>query len=72
MGWTNRTALQTAHHDCINAANCPALGFQPSLPRPLIYPAIYEEDIGLNNPIASLPGNNTVIWPTKKNVHVLE
>jgi len=64
MGWTNRTLLQTAHKDCVTAANCPKLGNQPAEPRDLIHPAIYEEDIGLTNPIASLPGNNTVIWPT--------
>jgi len=64
MGWTNRTLLQTAHRDCINAANCPKLGNQPMTPRSLIYPAIYEEDIGLHGPIPSLPGDNPVVWPT--------
>jgi len=69
MGWTNRTLLQTAHRDCINAANCPKLGNQPMTARPLIFPAIYEEEVGLNGPIPSLPGNNPVIWPT---INVLE
>jgi len=64
MGWTNRALLQTAHHDCVTSANCPKLGNQPQQTRPLIYPAIFEEDIGLHNPITSLPGNNTVVWPT--------
>jgi len=63
MGWTDRGLLQTAHRDCVTAANCPKLGNQPSESRPLIYPAIYEEDIGLKNPIKSLPGNNPVVWP---------
>jgi len=63
MGWTNRALLQTAHQDCISAADCPKLGNQPSQARPLIYPAIYEEEIGLHGPIPSLPGNNPVIFP---------
>jgi len=62
MGWTNRALLQTAHRDCVTSSNCPALGNQPQQSRPLIYPAIYEEEIGLNGPIHSLPGNNPVIW----------
>jgi len=64
MGWTNRTALQTAHMDCLGPSDCPTLGKQGASPRTLIFPAIYEEDIGLHNPIPKLPGNNTVIWPT--------
>jgi len=71
MGWTNRTLLQTAHKDCINAANCPKLGNEPMTARQLIYPAIYEEEIGLNGPIPSLPGNKPVVWPTDP-VNVLE
>jgi len=63
MGWTDRDLLQTAHKDCINAANCPKLGNQPYKPQDLIYPAIYEEEIGLHGPISELPGNNTVVWP---------
>jgi len=62
MGWTNRTLLQTAHRDCVNAANCPKLGNQGASPKPLIFPAIYEEDIGIHNPIPKLPGNNPVVW----------
>jgi len=66
MGWTNRTALQNAHRDCINSADCPTLQNQPANPQTLIFPAIFEEDIGLaGNPIASLPGNNPVTWPEK-------
>jgi len=65
MGWTDRALLQTAHRDCINAADCPKLGNQPAIARPLIYPAIYEEDIGLHGDIIpKLPGNNPVVWPT--------
>jgi len=64
MGWTNRTLLQTAHRDCITAANCPKLGNQAGIARPLIFPAIYEEEIGLHGPIPSLPGDNPVVWPT--------
>jgi len=64
MGWTDRALLQTAHRDCIGSSNCPKLGNQPKISRTLMYPAIFEEEIGLNGPIPSLPGNNTVIWPT--------
>jgi len=64
MGWTDRDLLQTAHRDCINASNCPKLGNQPGKPQELIYPAKYEEEVGLNGPIHTLPGNNTVIWPS--------
>jgi len=63
MGWTDRALLQTAHRDCVNAADCPKLENQPASPRPLIFPAIYEEELGLNGPISALPGNNTVIFP---------
>jgi hypothetical protein len=63
MGWTDRNLLQTAHRDCIAASNCPTLGNQPSQSRPLIFPAIYEEEIGLHGPIPKLPGNNPVVWP---------
>jgi len=63
MGWTDRALLQTAHRDCINAADCPKLGNQPAIARPLVYPAIFEEDIGLHNPIPKLPGNNPVVFP---------
>jgi len=71
MGWTNRTLLQTAHRDCLGASDCPLLGKQGRSPKPLIFPAIYEEEIGLNGPIPSLPGNNPVVWPTDP-VNVLE
>jgi len=64
MGWTDRGLLQTAHKDCISAADCPKLGNQPRIARPLIYPAKYEEEIGLNGPIPALPGNNPVVWPS--------
>jgi len=60
MGWTDRDALQHAHANCINAADCPTLGNQPGAAVPLIYPAIYEEDVGFNGPIAKLPGNNPI------------
>jgi len=71
MGWTNRTLLQTAHRDCLGPSNCPQLGKQQPGPRPLVYPAIYEEEIGLHGPIPSLPGNNPVVWPTVP-VNILE
>jgi len=60
MGWTDRAALQNAHRDCVNAADCPTLGNQPANPQKLITPAIFEEEIGLNGPIPKLPGNNPV------------
>jgi hypothetical protein len=63
MGWTDRALLQTAHRDCVGPSDCPKLGNQAGIARNLIYPAIYEEDIGLHGPIPALPGNNTVIWP---------
>jgi len=64
MGWTDRAKLQTAHADCINAADCPTLGNQPANPQKLIFPAVFEEDIGLTDAIKALPGNNTFKWPT--------
>jgi len=67
MGWTDRNLLQTAHRDCVGPSDCPKLGNQPSQSRTLIYPAIYEEQIGLNGPIPTLPGNNPVVWPVSKN-----
>jgi len=63
MGWTDRNLLQTAHHDCVGPSDCPKLGNQPRAPRTLIYPAKYEEEIGLNGPIPKLPGNNPVVFP---------
>jgi len=63
MGWTDRNLLQTAHKDCITASNCPTLGNQPQESRPLIFPAIYEEEVGLHGPIPALPGNNPIVWP---------
>jgi len=63
MGWTNRTLLQSAHKDCITAQDCPKLGNQGQVTRPLIFPAMYEEEIGLHGPIDKLPGNNPVVWP---------
>jgi len=62
MGWTDRNLLQTAHKDCVGPSDCPKLVNQPSQTRPLIYPAKYEEEIGLHGPIKSLPGNNPVVW----------
>jgi len=69
MGWTNRTLLQTAHRDCISAADCPTLGNQPGNPQTLIYPAVYEEEVGLNGPIGKLPGNNPVDFSTPRIVY---
>jgi len=61
MGWTDRDLLQTAHKDCVGPSDCPKLGNQRSEPRPLIYPAVFEEEIGLHGPIPKLPGNNPVL-----------
>jgi len=62
MGWTDRNLLQTAHQDCVGPSNCPKLGNQARSPRTLIYPAKYEEEVGLNGPIVKLPGDNPVVW----------
>jgi hypothetical protein len=63
MGWTDRNLLQTAHRDCVGASDCPKLGNQPASKRPLMHPAIFEEEIGLNGPISSpLPGGNPVVF----------
>jgi len=66
MGWTDRDALQHAHENCINAADCPTLGNKPQTKEKLIYPAIYEEEIGLNGTISSLPGNNPITYTTEQ------
>jgi len=63
MGWTDRDKLQAAHASCNGGADCPILGNQPGNPQKLMYPAIYEEEIGLNGPIPKLPGNNPINWP---------
>jgi len=63
MGWTDRDKLQNAFPTC-NAGNCPTLGNQAAVTQKLVYPAIYEEEVGLNGPIKSLPGNNPVIFPS--------
>jgi len=63
MGWTDRNALQHGHKGCVTAADCPNLGSQAATSRPLIYPAVYEEEIGLKGPISTLPGNNPITWP---------
>jgi len=63
MGWTDRDLLQTAHRDCVGASDCPKLGNQPSQSQKLITPAIFEEELGLNGPIKTLPGNNPVVFP---------
>jgi len=67
MGWSNRTLLQTAHQTCISDNNCPikTAGAKPGENRAgkqnLLFPAIYEEDLGhLGNPIDRLPGNPMV------------
>ncbi len=61
MGWTNLDNLQNAHKNCVNAANCPTLTNQPANKQTLIF-AAPTEDIGLNGPIAALPGDNPVVW----------
>jgi len=63
MGWTDRALLQTAHRDCVGPSDCPKLGNQARQKRELIFPAKFEEEIGLNGPIHALPGNNSVIVP---------
>jgi len=65
MGWTNRDLLQSAFRDCTGPIDCPKLQNQGQEKRPLIFPAIFEEEIGLNGPIPKLPGDNPVVWPTK-------
>jgi len=60
MGWTDRSKLQTAHKDCVGSSDCPTLGNKPQTTETLMTPAVYEEQIGLNGPVASLPGNNPV------------
>jgi len=62
MGWTDRDKLQNAFPTC-NAGNCPTLGNQAAEEQKLIFPAVYEEEVGLNGPVKSLPGNNPVNWP---------
>jgi len=62
MGWTDRDKLQVAHQYCSGGANCPTLGNQPGEAQTLVYPAIYEEEVGLNGPIKNLPGNNPVVF----------
>jgi len=65
MGWTDRNALQHAHANCISAADCPTLGNKGQTTETLIYPAIYEEEIGLHGPINLLPGFNPVNFSTE-------
>lgn len=68
LGWTNITALQTAHQTCLSPSNCPidvegssAADSPVQGPQPLMYPAVYEEAIGLKSgPISRLAGNNPV------------
>jgi len=61
MGWTDRDKLQTAHRDCVSAADCPSLGNQPASQPALLHPAPTDEDVGTSGkPIAKLPGNNPV------------
>ncbi|PRP88419.1 hypothetical protein PROFUN_03333 [Planoprotostelium fungivorum] len=61
-GWTNLTALGEAHRLCVGPDNCPinTLGAPPGQnhpgPQDLIYPAVYEEEIGLHGPVDHLPG----------------
>lgn len=64
-GWTNLTALQVALVTCDDFNPACSIRTNSSVDvqetRPLIHPAIYEEQIGLNGPIATLPGNPS-IW----------
>ena len=64
--------LQHAHETCVGPeaeGKCPinTAGAEPGKnvqgPQPLLIPAIYEEEIGLNGPIAKLPGNNPIVLP---------
>jgi len=62
MGWTNRTTAQNAYYTCTdNAGNCPTLLLQGANSQTLINTAPVE-NIGLNGPIAALPGNNPINW----------
>jgi len=62
MGWLDRDKLQTAHHDCVTAQDCPTLGNQqPYTPKLLVDPP--TENVGINGPIPMLPGNNPINWP---------
>jgi len=63
-GWKDIAKLQSAHKDCITAQDCPTLGNQPANPQTLLFPAIYEEEVGFNGPIAKLPGANPVNFST--------
>ena len=66
QGWTNSTALQDSFANCFTNDECPWRNFDapggvapnPSTQSPEVAP-IYEE-IGLNGPIPTLPGNNPV------------
>lgn len=67
QGWTNSTALQESFANCFDNDNCPWRAFgspggkEPNKEQrdPEIAP-VYEEEVGLNGPLAKLPGNNPV------------
>ncbi|EMC92709.1 hypothetical protein BAUCODRAFT_37611 [Baudoinia panamericana UAMH 10762] len=66
MGWENTTALRDSFAECFTNDNCPWRAFGSPTGRdpvatamsPMVQPPY--EDIGLNGPIAKLPGNNPV------------
>lgn len=69
MGWTDVDALAHAHENCAGPGDlCPinTAGSSPSQPAvqgpaPLLFPAVYEENIGLDgSKLEKLPGNNPV------------
>ncbi|KZV96135.1 hypothetical protein EXIGLDRAFT_559326, partial [Exidia glandulosa HHB12029] len=69
MGWTDVNALAHAHETCNGPGDlCPinVLGSSPSEPpqpgpAPLLVPAVYEENVGLDgSKLDKLPGNNPV------------
>jgi len=71
MGWTDRDAAQNAFFTCINAADCPTLGNQQPTTYPLLNPSPVE-NIGLNGPIAALPGNNPIDWNMVEEMRKME
>lgn len=64
-GWTNATTLQDAFKYCVSYPNkCPMVGKTLRAKSvELLTKPVYEEQIGLNGPIAKLPGNNPVYSP---------
>jgi hypothetical protein len=72
MGWKDRDALTNSFANCFDNDNCPWRHFgsptgqdiNPTV-QPLDTPAPVE-DVGLDNPLAALPGNNPVYKPAQR------